>query len=277
MNTKTVRRLSSVLCVASLAAWLPVTASAQPTAGAERGSIMLGAFVTNRDSEARLDSDSEGDGTELNLEDDLGLDSSMSVARLGGYLWLGRRHRFDAGYFDLSRSASRTIQETINFGDQTFAINTVVESEQKLTILKTDYTFAVLAKDRGWLGVTGGLYVAKTTMSLRQATLGQFESEDLTAPLPLFGVRGDYAINDHITLRGAVQWFGFKSQDVDGRLTDLYVGADYGFGKRMAVGVAYDVVAMNLGARDEEGFRGRLNWGYDGLLLYFKVDFGDRN
>jgi hypothetical protein len=134
----------------------------------------------------------------------------------------------------------------------------------------------VVAKERGWLGVTGGLYVAQTTMTLRQATLGQYESEDLTAPLPLFGLRGDYAITDHITLRGAVQWFGFEADNVDGRLTDLYVGADYGFGKRMAVGLAYDSVSMNIGARNDDGRNSRLDWGYDGFLVYFKVDLGDR-
>ena len=56
-------------------------------------------------------------GTDINLEDDLGLESSTSVARLGGYVWLGERHRLDGAYFDLSRTASMPIQETIEFGD----------------------------------------------------------------------------------------------------------------------------------------------------------------
>ena len=78
--------LSSLVCLTQL---LPLTANAQPTDDGERASIMLGAFITDRDSTTRLDSD-EGEGTEINLEDDLGLESSMSVARLGGYVWLGK-------------------------------------------------------------------------------------------------------------------------------------------------------------------------------------------
>jgi hypothetical protein len=237
---------------------------------------MLGAFVTDRDSNTRLDSD-VGDGTEIDMEDDLGLESSTNVARIGGYLWFGRRHRFDAAYFDLSRSASIPIQETIDFGDETFAINTVLNTEADLTIVKADYTFAALAKDRGFLGITAGLYVAETGFALSQPTLGRAESEDVTAPLPLFGLRGDYLITDRITLRGAVQWFGFETEDLDGRLTDFYVGADYGFGQRMAVGLAYNRVSMNIGAQEDDGFNGRVDWGYDGLLLYFKMDFGERS
>src|SRR5688572_7166978 len=161
--------LSTVACAATS---LPLAAVAQPTAGGERASIMLGAFVTDRQSSTRLDSDA-GEGTDIDMEDDLGLESSTNVARLGGYVWLGERHRLDGAYFDLSRSAAIPIQETIEFGDETFVVNTVIETESDLTIIKADYTFAVLARDRGWLGVTAGLYVAETTLSLSQATLGR--------------------------------------------------------------------------------------------------------
>ena len=104
--------------------------------------------------------------------------------------------------------------------------------------------------------------------------MGGARSEDITAPLPLFGLRGDYAFNDRITLRGAMQWFGFESDNVDGRLTDFYLGADYGFGERMAVGLAYNRVSMNLGAIEDQGFNSRIDWGYDGFMLYFKFDLG---
>ena len=46
----------------------------------------------------------------------------------------------------------------------------------------------------------------------------------------------------------------------------------------MAVGLAYNRVSMNIGAAEYgDGFNGRLDWGYDGLLLYFKYDFQGRN
>ena len=236
---------------------------------------MVGAFITDRQSTTRLDSN-DGSGTEIDLEDDLGLESSTNVARLGGYVWLGKRSRLDGAYFDLSRSASIPIQENIDFGDEHFQINTVLNTQSDLTIIKGDYTFAVLAKDRGYLGVTAGLYIAETGFALSQPALGRAESEGVTAPLPLFGLRGDYAINDRITLTGAAQWFGYSTEGLDGHLTDFYVGADYGFGKRMAVGLAYDRVSMNIGAEDTSGFTGQLDWGYDGFLLYFKYDLGSR-
>jgi hypothetical protein len=243
--------------------------------GRERASILLGTFVTDRATSARLDSDTST-GSDIDLEDDLGLESSTSVARLGGYWWLNERHRFDVAYFDLSRDASKQIEETIEFGDETFVINTVVNASSDLTVIKTDYTFAMLARDRGYLGITAGLYVSQTTLNLTVANLSVGEEQDVTAPLPVIGLRGDYAITDRITLRGAVQVFDYSADNVEGSLTDFYVGGDYSIGDHWAVGLAWNEVAMNLGAESDRGFQGSLDWGYDGALLYVKFDFGQR-
>jgi len=264
--------LTTAITIVSATAVAP-TVVAQEASVRERGSVLFGAFVTDRNTSTRLDSAS-GEGTDLDLEDDLGLESSMSVARIAGYYWLTPRHRLDAGYFDLSRSATNPIQETIEFGDRTFDVNTLIETENDLSILKADYTYAALARERGFLGITAGLYVGEISMTLSAPRLGSSESESLTAPLPVVGLRGDYAITDRFTLSGAAQWFGFETDDVDGTLRDIYVGADYGFGERMAIGLAYNQVAMSIAATEEHGFRGSIDWAYDGLLLYFKLGFG---
>ena len=89
-------------------------------------------------------------------------------------------------------------------------------------------------------------------MSLSAPALGRAESEDLTAPLPVIGLRGQYALAERVTLRGAVEWFGIDTGDVEGTLVDKYVAVDYGFGQRFAVGLAYNDVSMDIRA-DEEG------------------------
>jgi hypothetical protein len=253
---------------------LPATSSAEePQFMRERGSVLLGAFVTDRATSARLDS-SSGAGSDIDLEDDLGLEDSTSVARFGGYFWFKPRHRFDFSIFDLSRDATRQIQETIDFGDEMFLINTVVNTSNDVTIYKLDYTFAPLNRPRGFLGLVGGLYVSANKLSLGSPNVGVAESEDLTAPLPVIGLRGEYEITERIALRGAMQWFGIDTGDVEGRLVDTYIGADYTFGRRVAVGLAYNDVSMSVDATDETGWNGALDWGYDGILLYLKVGFG---
>jgi len=256
--------------------WLslvPLSANAQ-SADRERGSVYIGTFITDRNTSARVDSDAGNPGTDVDLEGDLGLKASTSVVRAGGDFWISRRQRLDLSYFDLSRSASRTIDKTINFDDKTFPINTVVSTHNQMTITKLDYTFAFLTRENWFVGVTGGLYVMKLGLSLNEPTLGTYSSQSLTAPLPVVGFRGEYGINDRWTLRGAFQWFGITLTDVSGHFTDTYAGVDRRLGKRFTVGLAYDTVGLNIDVKKTEHLKGSLDWGYNGWLLYFRADFG---
>lgn len=262
-------------CVAlALACTAPASAQVDHGPGGhERASVSFAAFLTHRTSEVRLDS-GNGAGTDINLEDDLGFDPSLTVARIDGHYWFNERHRLDATYFQLDRSSpERLIDRTIVFGDKTYAINTNVSGEQSFRIVKFDYTYAFLAPDRGFLGVTGGLYVSQSKYTLRAAAATGTATQGVTAPLPVLGLRGEFAFTDRITLGGAWQWFGFESDNVDGRLSDFYVGADYRITDRFALGLAYNRVSTSLGARKQGGFEGRLSWTYDGTLLYAKFDF----
>lgn len=239
----------------------------------DRASFYVGAFVTERDTDTRLDSDSAL-GTVIDLERDLSLESSSTVGRFGGELWFKPRQRLDFSVFDLSRSASRRIDETINFGDQTFTIDTPVNSTFDFTIVKADYTFAAVSRPKGFLGVTGGLYIAQFKLGIDSPALGAAESEDLTAPLPVIGLRGEYEITDRVSLIGAAQWFRLETGDAGGRLRDVYIGADYRFGRHIASGVAYNDVGMAIRAKEPGGLQGQLDWSYDGWLVYVKAGFG---
>src|SRR5215471_17955204 len=86
----------TVIGIAAALVWLqlyPQSASAQGRGiDRERGSIYLGMFITDRNTTARVDpSNGGGGGTDVDLEGDLGLDSSTSVGRFGGYFWITHR------------------------------------------------------------------------------------------------------------------------------------------------------------------------------------------
>jgi hypothetical protein len=240
----------------------------------ERGSLLFSAFHSDPSTTVRLDAPS-GRGTEIDLENDLGLEKTTTVARLDGYLWLRGRGRLDFSMFRFSRSATRQIDRTLEFGDREFPIDTAVSTNADVTIFKAAYTFAAVQRERGFLGVTGGLYTAWSRLDLDASNLGLDESSDVDAPLPVIGVRGSYDIGNRITLRGAVEWFGITTNKASGRLTDANVGADYSVSDRVAVGVAYNDVSVDIDSTSDRGLETNLNWGYDGPLLYVKMNFGE--
>lgn len=264
--------LLAARCVAAM--WFAVSmAQAQEPANRERASIVLGVFVTEPEITARVDSSINNAGTELNLGDDLGLETSATIARLGGYYWFNRRHRLDTSWFSLSLDGARTIDETIEFRDETFTIDSLVETRADLDIVQASYTFAALIRERSFLGISGGLHVSSTGIGLTAPVSGRADSEDVTAPLPVIGLRGDWQFAERWTLRAAWQWFGLEIDDIDGHLTDTYVAVDYGFGDRFAVGLAFNDTGLDL-ERERRISSSSLNWGYDGWLAYFKTDFG---
>lgn len=237
-----------------------------------RSAVLFGAFITDRVADVRLDSD-DGRGTTLNLDNTLGIDPDIDVARLGGYHWFNDRHRFDGAYFDLSSDGGRAISETITVRDETFTLNTDISASIDFEVAKVDYTFAAVSRPSAFLGVTGGLYIANMSFAVAAAS-GSAATEDATAPLPVFGVRGEYAITRRLTIGGALQWFKLQTDDFDGRLTDFYLAADYRITRRFALGLAYNDVRLDLEANDEVGLSGAVDWSYDGVFLYAKVAFG---
>jgi hypothetical protein len=111
-----------VLITVSLA-WIGTAAAADSLDG-DRFSLSLGVFITDRNTDAELDG-SNDDGTKINFERDLGIDSSDTVFRVDGYYRFSEHHRFDFSVFDLSRSASKQIVKDIQWGDMLYAIDNV--------------------------------------------------------------------------------------------------------------------------------------------------------
>lgn len=269
------QRLSGYGVAAVLLALLSVSASSPALAQStdfDRFSISLGVFLTNRDSKTQLDGQIPNSGTPVDLENDLGFDKSDTVFRLDGVFRFNEKHRIDFSAFDLSRSASKQIQKDIEWNGELFPIDTVVDASLDLNIYKVAYTWSFLRRDKGYLGATAGLYVADVGTSLAAESIGRSSSGGVTAPLPVFGLRGQYDLAEKWSLRGSAEIFAIEYGDYSGSLYDVYAGLDYQLLERMAVGLGINSVKLNVGIA-KGNFDGDLDWRYDGGLLFLKFDF----
>jgi len=77
--------------------------------------VSLGAFITTRDTDTRLDSNTLRKGITINLEEDLALDTSESVFRLDSHYRFDDRRRVNSSVFDLLRDSSKVIHRSIQF------------------------------------------------------------------------------------------------------------------------------------------------------------------
>ena len=236
-----------------------------------RFSLSVGAFITDRDTEAQLDG-TITDGTPTDFENDLGLDASDTVFRVDGYFKFNERHRVDFSLFDLSRDASKQITRDIQWGDSLYTIDTTIETDLSLEIYKLAYTYSVIRNETGYLGATAGLYVADSKASLQEAALGAAEVGELTAPLPVIGLRGEYALSDRWSFRASGEFFFIEYDDIDGSLVDIYAGLDYRVLDNLSIGLGFNSVTIDVDATQSD-FEGGLDWQYSGGLAFLKFDF----
>jgi hypothetical protein len=261
-------RGSAVAIAATLVLGSPTTALADD----ENFSVSLGLFLTERDSQTRVDGTIPDSGTPVDLENDLGLDKSDNVFRIDGYYRFNEKHRIDFSVFDLSRSASKEIEKEIDWNDTIYPIDTTVDASLDLAIYKLAYTWSFIRRDSGYLGLTAGLYTADIGTSISAESIGRSSSGGVTAPLPVLGLRGQYDFSERWSLRASAEIFAIEYGDFSGSLYDVFASVDYQITDHVALGAGINVVNINVGV-SKPNLDGDLDWRYDGGLLFLKFDF----
>jgi hypothetical protein len=264
-------RLTLCLIPTALLGFEPPGALAQ-TSDFDRYSLSLGVFITDRDGETQLNTPGTADGTPVDLENDLGLEQSSSVFRLDGYFRFNEKHRIDFSWFDLSREATKQIEKDITWEGTLFPINATIKGDFDLAIYKLAYTWSFMRREKGYLGLTAGLYIADIAARLSSVNIADREGGDVTAPLPVIGLRGEYNLSEKWSLRASGEYFALEYGDFDGALFDFYAGVDYRLFDHMALGLGYNNVRMDIDVTAAD-FDGSLDWNYDGALIFVKIDF----
>jgi hypothetical protein len=265
-----VRKPDLIKCVL-LFCCCPVLSFADET-GDEKWGFSLGAFFTSQDVNARFEAGGIGGGDRIDFQADLGLDESLSVFRLGAFYNFNERHSVDFSAFDLSQSAKVTLSKDIEWQDIVFPISVDVATDLDLTIYKAAYTYKLSSKERGFIGVTGGLYVADIGISLTLEATGAGEAGSITAPLPVLGLRGEYYLSERWRAHASAEWFLVDIDNYHGTLQDVLFGIDYRLFEHAAVGLGYNQVQVDIDAT-EKLLRADLAWNYSGVIAYLQFAF----
>jgi len=272
-SKKAVLSIAAFLCLVCL--MIPasvVHAKEIKTFEETKAKINLGYFLPRMNTEFSLHPANPAlpSGDPFNLEDDLGLDRDLSLARVEGYYRLGRKHRLQFGYFTFKRDAQRVINKPITIGDHEFILNGQVDSKVKNTITEIGYMYSLRQTDRFEVSGTFGIHwLDMESRFIGETAFGVFETSvaDAAGPLPLIGIDIDYAFTPRwiVSFRGML--FSLEIDTYDGSLTDLRGSLEYYFMNNLGVGFGINRFDMDLSYSDK-GRTGELSWGYDGIQLY---------
>ena len=240
----------------------------------QRFRIDVGAFASFFNTSLRADSeDLPGDGTEIDLEDDLGFDTKKVDFRTTGYVRLGRRHRISFGYFGLSRNSNLVLDTALVFGGEIFPVDAVVEAHFQTQFALLGYSFSFLAHDKVEVGVGLGLAAMFTKTGIE--AVGSVGDEDIdliderksvTYPVATLGLNANWAPLSRLIVRGSIGGLYVKVSSITAAVGNADVGAEYFFTR--GVGVGAGIVYTKLQVEETEDPRLRITYRYSGLLLY---------
>ncbi len=234
--------------------------------------ISANALALDIQSELRFDSASLGQGTLINFENDLGLDSSKTAYRYEGRLRLGRNHVLEGSYMDLSRSGTGTLTQTIQFGDQTYNVATTVDSTLDINFYRFAYSYYFINQANVELGAAIGVQVPDIDASLIDTNTNITESYSGAVPIPTVGLRANVSVLPNLSLRGSADLFSLSAGDFDGSLTDISVKAEYRILDTLGIGVGYNKFDIDGSLQNtSQDFATNLN--YDGASVFLNLRF----
>ena len=266
----------------ALAQGVMTTGSATPTEQllTNRFEVDLAAFVLSSKINGELRGTIQTQ-TGIDFSQNFGADGDQTRIRAGALWRITPRQGLRFSYFDNDVTRMRDIPP-LTWGDYTFSGQTAAET--KFRIYELGYEFSFMNHPAYKVTATAGVHVEDFTIKLSgNATLtnpdgatqtvnGAIQSNSVTAPLPVLGLRGDWAATDHVYVDGSLQAFKINYQGINGNWSDLWVGVTWMFNDHFGIGAAFDRWAVHVDL-SKSAFSGRLNLGYQGGLIFLRAGF----
>ena len=179
--------------------------------------LILGAKV-------RIDPDS-GEGTEIDVNDNLGVGSTTLQPRLALRWRPGRRHELEGGYQWAKRSGEAVLTDTLVFRDTTFAAGLRVNSTYGTSQAFLTYRYAFMAKERTQIGAALGIGLiflraeiaatAGATTGGADTAIAQFSRKgDINGPTGSLGAYGRFQLGDRWYLESDLRALYLKIDNI---------------------------------------------------------------
>jgi len=269
MRSRTVQRTWPWWTLATLLL-IAAPLSAQPQSNF---SISLGWFPTNFSTSAVL-SANDGKHSDVDLENDLGLNSNASNVRVEGFWRFAARHRLDYGYTSWRRSAEKTIDTPIDWQDRHYDVGARIKAVNNAQFIKLAYSYAIVRSDVTEFNVSGGFDTIWNRTSLEgegsitgpngSLQTGNYKTqENYIAPAPVFGANVSHLVATRTLVRGSAEYFRASVNGTTGKVLDLRGSADYLFTPTFSAGLGYNFVGYKV---ERAQFDAKYN--FSGPLLY---------
>lgn len=245
--------------------------------------ISAGVFLVGSKLEAGLNGQA-GENPVVDLDRTFGKSNDTQRARLDGLWRISPKHRVRFMYFDNSISRSAVLDEDVTWGDYLFKSGSEVTADARFHVGELAYEYAFVSDPHYEVTAAIGLHVTDLSLQLSgnadvldanrnvTSSLSASKRGGLTAPLPVIGVQGGWAVAPQWYVYAQGQVFYLSSGDYKGNWSDLRLGATWMFSRNLGLGLGYDRFKSHLDT-SKKGFDGRVRLDYSGLVAYLTGTF----
>jgi len=270
-KTRTSVSIALALAATSILSAQPALADDFIKGGSETFTLNLGGIVNQFDTSLRLDG-AVSKGTQINLEGN-GLSENLTSFMASGTWRIADRHRVDALYFGVDRSASRSSTHDITVKDQVIPAGSTVSAESQVDYLLFDYRYSFYKSDAWEFAGMLGFYGANFDFTVAGPGLvGGTVSASTTLPLPLIGLSADWYVMPRWKISSSLLGMQAEIGDVDGSITVFTLGTDYMFTRNLGLGVSYLYSNIDVDVTKSD-FNGNISFGNNAVLLYAAMKF----
>lgn len=228
---------------------------------------LLGASI---DTRLRVDESPTMRGTQIDAEDDLGLDDSELMPQAEITLLPGKHHLLRFSSLSTRRAASAVIDQEILFDDQAYQVGERVDSELNLKLFGLTYGYRFIVRERAELTGTFGIHIANVEANAVVRSRVIREAESGVAPLPLLGLEGRYDFTERWSAEGRLQYLTANVENVDGSILDARLAVTWRLNPYLVLGLGYRSFEIDVDSRDRSN-PGLVDMTISGPLLFARA------
>jgi hypothetical protein len=243
----------------------------------ERFRVTTGVFIPVVNTDLQVGIKGGDPGSPVDLEKDLGFNNS-EITFIARFQWrISRRSLLSMTYYNIPQNSTHTLTDDLIFKDDTFHVNTSVNSYYNTKIYQLSYGYSILSKPKYELGARIGMHLvdAKTGIAQNEPNGSTSKNNDfgITAPLPDLGIWGGYMFNKHLSMNFDFAYLSLTVGNKTGRILNYNLGFMYRMIEKLDLTLGYSGLNFKLEAV-KTNYKAKFKWGYNGPYLGLTYSFG---
>lgn len=250
---------------------LTTVARAQQTRDWDRFRFSAGAFFIDLDTKTEVESSRLDRGTRIDLEDDLGMESSQTDLFLSARYRFARKHSIAVGFLSIERNGDVTLTRDIQFGEDFFTINIDVESNFDFELLQLSYRYAFLSREKFDMAFSVGINSVDYDIALT-ALGGAVEGrENEKYPVPSLGLGSRFRFARGWSLGIGAAYFEYSTDDWEASFLVTDIDVEYFPWRHVGFGVGYNRLEIEYVEEGSDALD--IDFTYDGIMVRAIVAF----